>query len=158
MTDQKAIRLTTPQLAQALGCSKRHIQQLAKDGIIPKSDRGRWPLEAIAAFVAYVQADARRGPADYALERARLTRAQADVAELGLAERRGDLLAREDVDAAVGAAFARVRSRLLAVPSKCAAEAAQSGDPLEAEGVIRAAVYDALTELSRTTPEDLMQQ
>ena len=158
MTDQKAISLTTPQLAQALGCSKRHIQQLAKDGIIPKSDRGRWPLEAIAAFIAYLQADARRGPADYALERARLTRAQADVAELALAERRGDLLAREDVDAAMIATLGRVRSRLLAVPSKCAAEAAQSGDPREAEGVIKSAVYDVLSELSQTTPEDLLQE
>ena len=42
MTDQNTITLSTPQLAKALNCSERHIQQLAKDGIIAKSDRGNF--------------------------------------------------------------------------------------------------------------------
>ena len=155
MTDQ--ITLTTNQLAQALDRSPRRIQQLASEGIIAKSARGRYPLEAVTAFIRFLEADTARGPADLQAERARLTRAQADLAEATLAQRRGELLAREDVDAAMIATLGRVRSRLLAVPSKCAAEAAHSGDPREAEGVIKQAVYDALAELAATTPEHLMQ-
>ena len=156
MSDQ--ITLTTNQLAEVLNRSSRRVQQLAADGIIPKAARGRYPLEAVTAFIRFLEADTARGPADLQAERARLTRAQADLAEATLAQRRGALLAREDVDAAMIATLGRVRSRLLAVPSKCAAEAAHSGDPREAEGVIKAAVYDALAELSQTTPEDLMQE
>lgn len=119
----------TPELAALLGCTPRHLQQLAKDGIIPKATRGRWPPEASTAFVAHLRAEQHRGPADLAAERARLTRAQADLPEATRAERRGELLARGDADQAVTAAFARVRARLLVLPSKVAAEAAADGEP-----------------------------
>lgn len=154
MTDE--ITFSTPEMAALLGCTPRHLQQLAKDGIIPKSERGRWPLAAVTAYCGYLQLDARRGPADFQAERARLTRAQADLAEATLAQRRGELLDRGDVDAAVCAAFARVRARLLTVPSKTAAECAAEGQPAACAEIVRQAIFDALTELSETEIEALV--
>lgn len=154
MTDETSF--TTPEIAALVGCTPRHLQQLARDGIIPKAQRGRWPREAVTAFCDYLRDDARRGPADFQAERARLTRAQADLAEATLAQRRGELLLRQDVDEAVMGAFARVRARLLAVPSKCAAEAVAVGSPTEAEVIIREAVHDALAELAATDVDDLV--
>ena len=154
MSDEMSF--TTAELAALLGCTPRHLQQLAKDGITPKAARGRWPAAAVTAYCRHLQSDARRGPADFAAERARLTRARADVAEIELAHRRGDLLARQDVDAAVAGAFGRVRARLLVLPSKIGAEVAAVGEPAQAAEIIRGAVHDALAELAGTTIDDLV--
>lgn len=151
------LTFSTPELAALVGCSGRHLQQLAADGIIPKPERGRWPQATVAAYCEYLRSDARRGPADFAAERARLTRARASVAELELEQRRGELLARADVDAAMIGAFGRVRARLLTVPSRVAAEVAAVGDPPGCEVIVRAAIYDVLSDLAATTPEALVE-
>ena len=48
--------------------------------------------------------------------------------------------------AAVAAAFSHLRTRLLSIPTKCAAETVAVSEPREAEAIIRAAVYEALTD------------
>lgn len=145
---------TTSEIAELVGCTPRHLQQLAQDGIIPKAARGRWSAASVTAYCQYLQADVRRGPADFQAERARLTRAQANLAEATLSQRQGELLARDDVDAAVIGAFARVRARLLAIPSKVAPMIGGQSSP-EASETIRRAIYEALRELSETSVSDL---
>jgi phage terminase Nu1 subunit (DNA packaging protein) len=81
--------------------------------------------------------------------------AEAELAEIDLAERRRDLLPRSDVDAAVIGAFARVRARLLAVPTKVAAEAAATTEPATVERLLDSAVHEALAELASTDVEAL---
>lgn len=151
----EADTLSTTDLAALLGVSARHVQQLAAGGIIAKAERGRYPWSAVTRYVEHLRSDVRRGPADLAAERARLVRARADLAEADLAQRRGELLARGDVDAAVGGAFARVRARLLAIPSSTA-PLLVGADMATAGTVLRAAIHDALQELADTTPESLM--
>ena len=148
------LTFTTADFAALVGCTPRHLQQLARDGIIPTAARGRWSAASVTAYCAYLQSDARRGPADFQAERARLTRAQADLAEANLAQRQGELLARGDVDAAVVGAFARVRARLLAIPSK-AAPLVAGQTTAEAGETIRQAIHEALRELSETSVSDL---
>ena len=149
--------LSTDRLAALLGVSPRTVQTLAKDGVIPKAERGRFPLAAVTAYCEFIRSDARRGPADFQAERARLTRARADVAEIELAQRRGELLARDDVDQAMFGAFSRVRARLLAIPSKAAPLVAMS-DTNAAGVVLRKEINAALRELSETTVESLTAQ
>lgn len=148
------LTFNAPELASIVGCTPRHVQQLARDGIIPKAARGRYPLAAVTAYCDHLRSDAVRGPADFQAERARWTRARADAAEQLVAERARTLLRREDVDAAVVGAFARVRARLLSIPSK-AAPLVLGKDTAEAAEVIRRAIYEVLRELADTNVSDL---
>lgn len=149
--------LSTAELADLLGVSARTVQTLAKEQVIPKAERGRFPLAAVTAYCTFIREDARRGPADFQEERARLTRARADVAEIELAQRRGELLRREDVDAAMIGAFSRVRARLLAIPSKAAPLVAMT-DVNAADATLRKEINSALKELSETSVESLTAQ
>lgn len=66
----------------------------------------------------------------------------------------GELVARADMDAAVMAAFARVRARLLAIPSS-AAPLLVGADMPRIRSTLEDAIHDALRELSETQIEDL---
>jgi hypothetical protein len=72
----------------------------------------------------------------------------------------GELLPRGDVLTAMTSAFARVRGKLLAVPTKVAPRMVGLNKANEAEAIIRAAIYEVLTELASTVvvgipPDDI---
>ena len=146
-------------IGKLVGLTERTIAGKKGQGGLPVRD-GKIDLRALVLLGMEVAAT-HRG-ADDALElsaeRARLAKEQADRLEMQNAQTRGDLLLRSDVDAAVGAAFARVRAKLLSVPTKVAAEAMIVDTPAESEAIIREAIYEALTELAETKVSDLMAQ
>jgi hypothetical protein len=59
------------------------------------------------------------------------------------------------VDAAIEGSFARVRAKLLGVPSKVAAEAAAEDEPVRVQAMLQASIYEALTELASTDVAEL---
>lgn len=87
--------------------------------------------------------------------RRRKLAAEAEIAEMEAAQRAGRLLQRDEVDAAVIGAFARVRARLLGVPQKVAPLVAPMEEPGECEVAVRSAIYDCLRELSETNVQSL---
>ena len=74
--------------ARLFNVSERRIQQLAKEGVIPRAGRGKYPLiGTIQGYVKFLQDRAagnafEGAPTDLQAERMRLTRAQADAQEL----------------------------------------------------------------------------
>lgn len=49
-------------LAQLFGVSERRVQQLAKEGVIPKAERGEYPLLAsVKSYVKSLQGALRHG-------------------------------------------------------------------------------------------------
>ena len=83
------------ELAKILMIGVRRVQQLAKEGIIPKTEKGRYALiPAVQGYVRFLQEHSMSTnsvPADYRKEKARLTKAQAEIAEIELAQKRGEL-------------------------------------------------------------------
>jgi len=73
-------------IARLLDLSERRVQQLVRDGVIPKAERGRYELVgAVRGYVRYLRdlvLKSETGGADYASERARLVKARADLAEM----------------------------------------------------------------------------
>ena len=69
--------------------SERRIQQLSREGVIPKAERGQYDLVgAVRGYVGYLRdlaVKAQAGAPDFGAERARLIKAKADLAELGIA-------------------------------------------------------------------------
>ena len=141
-------------IARLLDLSERRIQQLSRDGVIPKAERGQYDLvAAVRGYVAYLRdlaVRAQAGAPDFGIERARLIKAKADLAEMEAHGRRGELLPAEDVEAAWTAVLARLRARLLVLPDRLAPLCVEETTIAGVRDQIRKAVREALDELSET--------
>lgn len=94
------------EIAKALGVSKGRVHQLFRDGM---------PHTVDAALAWRADRGSTTGPGDaLKAERCRLVAAQADRAELELAERRGELIKKTDVTASVAHTTSVMRTRLWA--------------------------------------------
>lgn len=164
MTDRLSdLTLRATDLARLLGISDRRVRELRDQGVIPDNGKGQYrALDAVPAYCAHMRPSQGRAAAggvdedlDLTAERARKAKEEADRLEMLNAQMRGRLLNREDVDAAVAAAFARVRARLISIPAKVAPVITTMETPAEAQAALRDAIYEALRELSETTVTDL---
>jgi phage terminase Nu1 subunit (DNA packaging protein) len=77
----------------------------------------------------------------------RLTDARCQIAEIDLAERRGEMIRGDAAVAAWERQTAAFRSRMLAIPSKIAGQFAPPGKLQQAEEALTTAIYEALAEL-----------
>ena len=141
-------------IAKLLDLSERRVQQLSREGVIPKATRGQYDLiGSVRGYVRYLRdqaAKAQAGAPDYASERARFLRARADLAEMEAEQKRGSLLAAEDVETAWIAVLARLRTRLLALPDRLAPLVHAETSPAGVRDVIRGAIREALEELAES--------
>lgn len=148
---------TQAQLAAHLGITQPTVSRLVADAIIPRSaGRGGYDLDACRlAYIHHLreQAAGRRGDdedLDLATERARLAKAQADAQEMKNRQSERELLPAAEVTAAVQAAFARVRARLLAIPTRAAPVLIGVKSPTEIQAKLTDLVHQALAELAAT--------
>lgn len=143
--------VTVHDLAQLLGIGPRRVQQLVREKIIARGTRGRYPLpESVRGYVRYLSAQASDDATDLTAQRIRLTKAQADMAELDLQQRAGQLVSVDEITAEWGSMLATVRTRLLAMPAKLAPVIVTERTAGGAFAMLEREVHEALTELSRT--------
>ncbi len=144
------------EVAEHLDLSTTRIHGLVKAGILPKSGRAAYDLDACrVAYIRYIREIAagrgsKDGTVDLVAERARLTKAQAENMERKNAEAEGKLITVASFHLMVTASFARVRSKLLALPSKLAPVMAPAMTPAAAQAALKSEVYAALNELGAT--------
>lgn len=150
---------TLQQVAAHLGVSTKTVQDLLANGVIQKQARGEYDLDqCLKAYISRLRemAASRVGNGDLNLtdERARLAKEQADAKEMENAITRGDLVYIEDVAKRVEQSLAKVRTRLLAIPTKVAPEAAAADDPKEVQTLIERQIVEALNELAGINETD----
>ena len=109
-------------IAKLFNLSERRIRQLAKEGIIPKTERGKYELVgAVQGYVAYLQ-DRALGQevktTDIQAQRLRLIKAQADDKELELQAKRGELLPANEVKAVWSRLVIATKTGFLALPDR----------------------------------------
>ena len=104
-----------------------------------------WPSRARPAEAAAAGEDAL---ADFQAERTRLTKAQADKAEMEAQQLRGELVRADLVVLEWADMIGAARARLLALPSAIAHRIAPPGKTAEAMALAKEAVNEALTELA----------
>lgn len=142
-------------LASLVGVSTRRLGQLVDNGILVRDGRGSFPFpESVSAFCQY-QRHHNTSDEDrrYRLARAKLTEAKERKAQLELDLLNGKAL-RIDIAGPLFCDFiANARSRLLALPTRCAPMVADLSKPAECFEVLRDAVHEALEELSNATAE-----
>ncbi len=111
-------------IAKLLDLSERRIQQLSREGVIPKATRGQYDLVgSVRGYVRYLRdqaVSAQAGAPDYTAERARYIRARADLAEMEAQQRRSTLISADDIEAAWIKVLALLRTRVLALPDRLA--------------------------------------
>lgn len=78
----------------------------------------------------------------------RVMLAKAELIEMELAERRGELIPRAKLLATLQRTYARLKARLRSIPSKIAGQFAPPGKLQQAEAALMAAIDEALDELS----------
>jgi phage terminase Nu1 subunit (DNA packaging protein) len=141
-------------IAKLLDLSERRVQQLSREGVIPKATRGQYDLiGSVRGYVRYLRdqaAKAQAGAPDYASERARLIRARADLAEIEADEKRRSVLAAEDVEEAWIAVLALLRTRILALPDRLAPIVHLQTTVADTRSLIRAAIREVLDDLAET--------
>ena len=140
-------------IVRLLDLSERRVQQLSREGVIPKAERGHYDLiGSVRGYVRYLRdqaVKAQAGAPDYAAERARFIRARADLAEMEAEEKRRSLIAAEQIEAAWIAVLALLRTRMLALPDRLAPQAFEQSTVGDTRNLIRAAIREVLDDLAQ---------
>ena len=146
--------VTALELGEWLDLSDRQVRSLAERKIIERLPRGRYRLQpSVRSAVAHLRETAAGRASDddtldLVAERARLAKEMADAQAMKNAQRRAELVEVAVVATAVGEEYAKVRTRLLAIPSGHAAQLARLRTPAEVNDALYALIVEALAELS----------
>lgn len=146
---------TVGTIARLLLLSERRVQQLSKEGVIPKNQHGRYELvPVVQAYVRFLQdrAMGRQGPDDYHKEKARLIKLQADRAQLDLDQMESRLVQAEDVVQAWENVLQAFKSKLLAIPTKAAPVIASETVPGQVQQILEDLIGETLAELANYDP------
>lgn len=145
------------ELGRLLNISIQQAYNLANSGILPKSDNGIWNLASCAhAYIKYLQGRAGEERQNYALERTRLTKAQADKTELELQVLRAGVVHASTIETVWGRMTGAARARLLALPYRLAQAALAATDFQTIEASATALITEALLELHDYNPADYL--
>jgi phage terminase Nu1 subunit (DNA packaging protein) len=140
-------------IARLLLMSERRVQQLTKEGVIPKADRGRYELApAVQGYIRYLQDRNLKVDGntliDVNAERARKIRAEADIAELEAAKKRGETATIKQVQRTVENAFAEVRAHMRNIPNRIVTQIIGESDESLMKGKILSEIDNALLSIS----------
>ena len=147
---------TLADIADHLDLSVRSVSTLKRAGVFPEAQRAGHDLDAVrVAYIRHLRESAAGrsaayGTLDLTAERARLAHAQAEKAERENAVADGKFLEVAVFHLMVTSAFSRVRSKLLAVPSKLAPYLVGIETSAKAQGIVKTEIYAALNELAAT--------
>jgi phage terminase Nu1 subunit (DNA packaging protein) len=139
-------------ISKLLDLTPQRVNQLVREGIIPKADRGRYELvPVVQAYIRYLRDRAIKGDVhgdDYSAHRTRLIKARADLLEMEQAQIGGKLIPAEDVENAWIEVLANCRAKMLSILTKSAPEVFAAESLVEVKGILKTAVNEALSELA----------
>ena len=143
---------TAKVVAQWLCLTERRVRQLRDEGVIQEAGPGAYDLRpTVAKYITHI-----RG-AGLNEERARLTAAKREAAELDNLARKGELHSTQDIERGIQGIILNTRSNLLSLPAKLSpALASMGGDREQIFAALEAAVREVLEDLSseRGGPEE----
>ena len=144
-------------LSRVLNLSERRIQQMVKEGILIKEERGRYPfLSNIKNYVMYLQSRVDGGGKVLDLDDARKRKlhAEAMLVELELAEAQNSTISISDHGEVIGTIGDTIRGRLLVLPSKLAPALALESKQGLCKQIIEDEIRSTLAEISRLVSDD----
>jgi phage terminase Nu1 subunit (DNA packaging protein) len=142
-------------IAKLLDVTPRRVQQLAKEGVIPKpKHRGEYEIApCVINYVRYLNRLLDGEAGDLTIEKTRLTRAQAEKAEIEAARLKGELVSLADAERGWSALIGAFRAKALTIPPLAAMTVLNKTEK-EVEQILTRMVYEALAELSNWKPDE----
>lgn len=134
---------TSKVIADWLGLTERRVRQLRDEGVIEEQAPGLYDLRGTTRrYISYLRSGS------LADERAGLTRAKREAAEMENALRRGELHRTEEIETGIKTMLLNIRGRFLSLPAKLSpALAAMNGDQASIFDVLKNAIEETLEEL-----------
>jgi len=139
---------TLDAICDVLGVSAVTVGNLVKSGVVVKRAPGDYDgAQSCKNYIAHLR---RRADApSLVAARTRLAEERAAMAAIDRQMRTGEVIDVAHVEQVWTAIMSAVRTRALALPSKCAARVGMAKTTSEVAAILRAEVYDMLTELSQ---------
>ncbi|MGA3295263.1 MAG: hypothetical protein ABSE45_14945 [Candidatus Acidiferrales bacterium] len=143
-------------LAAFFNLTKQRVHQLVAEGL-PRELRGKYDREKCAQwYIRYLQAAIEKKaiplePGAFATEqqeKVRNMRAAADLKEIDLAQRRGQLVAIDDVEREMTDLVLTTKARIMSVPARLAPELLGETSRVMAQAKIEKALKEALVQLA----------
>ena len=139
---------TSNVVADWLAVTPRRVRQLRDEGVIAEKAPGLYDLQScVVRYISYL----RKGNGNTNLndERAKLTRAKREAADMENEERRGNLHSTGDIEKGLAALCLNMRGRFSGLPAKLSGELAQmGGNQAGIHDKLKAAIDETLEELS----------
>ena len=138
-------------IAKLLKLSERRVQQLAKDNIIPKAERGKYDLvSSVHGYVDFLKAKA---GGDFTAEEVlknknKLLKAKAEIAEIERMKATGELIQKEEVKSTWLELINKVKQKLLSIPNKVAPIVVTIKNTSEIKLILQDKIYEALYEIT----------
>ena len=138
-------------IAKLLKLSERRIQQLAKEGVIPKAERGKYDLiGSVQGYIDYLKA---KVGGDFTAEEVlknknKLLKAKAELAEIDKMKASGELIPKEEVKRTWLELVQKVKQKLLSIPNKVAPVVVTNKSINEIKLILQDKIYEALYEIS----------
>jgi terminase small subunit / prophage DNA-packing protein len=145
---------TRKEVAEHLFMTQQNVSKLISQNVfIPKPGPNPLDLnECRQSYIAFLQKKGRYtlkdGKGDITEEKTRLTKAQADKAQLDVAVIEGKLIPTEQVEDTWLNYISNCRARLLNIPNKIAHIILTVDNFAEAENIIKESIHEALEELA----------
>ena len=139
---------TSKVVAAWLGLTERRVRQLRDEGVISEKQPGLYDLQAtVTKYITFLRNGS--GKINLNDERAGLTRAKREAAEMENKLRMGELHRTQDIEAALKTVFLTIRGRFLALPAKLSPTlASMGGNQTAIFDELKQAIDEALEELS----------
>ena len=138
-------------IAKLLKLSERRIQQLAKEGVIPKAERGKYDLiGSVQGYIDYLKA---KVGGEFTAEEVlnnknKLLKAKAELAEIDKMKASGELIPKEEVKRTWLELVQKVKQKLLSIPNKVAPIVVTIKSINEIKLILQDKIYEALYEIS----------
>ena len=109
--------ISQSQAARGIGCSQQYISLLIKQGLPSNSKKQVHKKDVVARLW---EGKKKNNGVDYWHEKARHEKIKADLAELELAEKNGELISLNLIEEYLTKMFATIRQKFLSLPTKTA--------------------------------------
>ena len=135
-------------ISKLLKLSERRVQQLAKDNIIPKAERGKYDLvSSVHGYIDFLKAKA---GGDFTAEEVlknknKLLKAKAEIEKM---KATGELISKEEVKRTWLELVHKIKQKLLSIPNKVAPVVVTVKNISEIKLILQDKLYEALYEIT----------
>ena len=137
---------TSKAVAEWLGLTERRVRQLRDEGVIQEKSPGLYDMrKTVTRYILFIRKGNKK--ADLNDERAMLTRAKREAADMENKVRRGELHSAEDIEEGIKTMCLNIRSRFLTLPAKLAPTLVKMGSQAQIFDELKKAIDEALEEL-----------